>query len=266
MVIRGDPSPRETLSVTALLELTRTSTVGVYVYSLADDSFFISVRATEEEQVSSLFCPTGARRNFHFFSFPPQTQTSFSCALVSESLDKAEGFHADLVDSLSFAGTYAPIQGWRVAGDEHLFSATTTFATASGIYTTPSTGLYMVQSNVRIDGFSGNYVRTIISVDGSDGSSEGAVQWIDFSPSANYHSASGGGVYFLHRGQQIRLMAEGSGDSFFVQGESGFGVLRLPDYFIRPSCAADKAGDLRFPPGSPRGITTWAAKVTNSRV
>lgn len=265
MVIRGDPSPRETLSVTALLELTRTSTVGVYVYSHADDSYTISVRATEVPFLpNSQFHGRDVTLIFLFYLL--QSQTSFSCALVSESLDKAEGFHADLINTQSFVGNYAPIQGWRVAGDEHLFSATTTFETTSGIYTTPSTGLYMVQSNVRIDGFSGSYVRTIISVDGRDANSEGAVQWIDFSPSANYDSASGGGVYFLHRGQKIRLMIEGSGDSFAVQGESGFGVLRLPDYFIRPSCAADKAGDLRFSPGAPRGITTWAAKVTNSRV
>ena len=190
-----------------------------------------------------------------------------SCARIEESLDLAEGFHVDLINSLSMTTTDRAVVNWRDTGDQHLFSASPNFNLGSGVYTAPSAGLYLLSGNVRLNaanhGAANTWYRVTVTIDDYNG--DGTSKWVDYQPSGDYHTAEIAGVYLLRRGQKVDIRVASLADtSFAVDGQSGFGILRLSDAIRRPSCMADLWGDRPRPAGNWVPVETWSARVNPS--
>lgn len=187
-----------------------------------------------------------------------------SCARIEESLDYAEGFHVDLINTLGMTTADRTVVNWRDTGDQHLFSTSPNFDRRRGVYTAPSAGLYLLSANVRLNGANhgatSSWYRATITIDGFNG--DGTSKWVDYQPSGDYHTAELAGVYLLQRGQRVDIrVASMSDTSFAVDSQSGFGILRLSDTIRRPSCMADLWGDRARPGGSWLSVGTWNARV-----
>ncbi|CAJ1390311.1 unnamed protein product, partial [Effrenium voratum] len=116
------------------------------------------------------------------------------------------------------------ITGWSTNG-ANMFGS----ALSNGRFTAPSTGVYQVSCNLRLDNANGNYFRVLIAIDGNADVYNG-LHTIQGRPGKPYYTLPVMGTVKLSAGQYVSCWAYSNSDtSWSIQRESGFSVAFLGD-------------------------------------
>eukprot|EP00930_Biecheleria_cincta_P056248 TRINITY_DN423_c1_g3_i1.p1 TRINITY_DN423_c1_g3~~TRINITY_DN423_c1_g3_i1.p1 ORF type:complete len:2561 (-),score=411.03 TRINITY_DN423_c1_g3_i1:97-7755(-) len=213
--INGNPSngkPYYTINVAGDIYLTAGQYVSVFVYSSSDTNWYVD------------------------------SESGFAAYFIGATV---AGFHADLSESLhvSSAGWYS-IGSWRTSGLAALFDSGNHFDETQGTFRAPSSGLYHVSANVRLDSAGGSYFRLVVAVNGNSDINNG-MHSIAGTPTAPYYTLSCASDVYLEAGQTLSLQVFSEKDtSYDIQSETGFSA-----HFIGSSITgfhADLASDKTF--------------------